>query len=159
MDTQYSQSVCLKGHQISSFITTSSENPKEFCEDCGSEVITHCPSCNKSINGYLQLDGVFGGYDVPVPSYCRNCSSPYPWTSTALESLKELINLQDELNDEEKDDFSSSLPDLISNGPKSKVAITKFNKYSSKISSGFRNFAVEIISSIASDVIVKSLTP
>ena len=77
--SQYSQQVCLNGHQLTDEYEAE-PNRSKFCEMCGEEAITRCPSCNQNIKGYQPVEGVISGCSAPVPSHCGHCGKPFPWT-------------------------------------------------------------------------------
>lgn len=153
MNTRYKQKICLNGHQISDRSPLDSET-HEFCEECGAKVIDSCPHCEEIIEGYLSIDGVFdlSSYTSPIPKYCKNCGTPYPWTETALNSLNELIELS-ELNEKDKEALKSSSADLLTENPRSKIAVLKWKT----IGKSLLNLAHDIIVDIASESVVKMM--
>ena len=56
----------------------------KFCDKCGAESITKCPSCNSDIKGYYYSPGIVSLSEMAIPSFCHNCGKSYPWTETAL---------------------------------------------------------------------------
>ncbi|WP_234121147.1 DUF2321 domain-containing protein [Clostridium hydrogenum] len=152
--------ICLNGHKITTAADDSPELKENFCSKCGAATITNCPDCNTSIRGYYEVEGVFSlGNKYKVPSYCHNCGKPYPWTKTALESAKSLIDEDENLNSDEKKQFFDTLPDLIveSPTPKTQLAAARFKRFISKAATYTADGVKDIIVNIASETIKKSL--
>lgn len=150
----FQQSVCLNGHQIS----IRNDNPNPYCSKCGAEVISSCPTCNHPIKGDYHIEGILDVtvHNIPVPSYCENCGEPFPWTKSAIDASDELIDLSD-LTQDEKDNFKSSIPDLLVETPKTSVAITKFEIYSKKVATSIADALRSILVDVASEVVIKEL--
>ena len=121
-------------------------------------MITACPACNHDIPGYTDPEGmvVIGRKHRKVLSYCVSCGAPYPWTSSTITAAKELIELSS-LSDTEKRDFSATVPDILTDTPRTKVAITKFQMYAARAGSlvvdGLRDLLVDIASEAAKKAI------
>lgn len=151
------QQICLNGHQISYGVNPETVT-NEFCSTCGKTVISECQECQSNIFGYLSEDLMYelAGGGIRVPKYCKHCSNPYPWTKKSLDAASELIALSD-LNQQEKDDFNESIPDLISDTPKTKVAMVKFKKYSVKAGAVVASSLRELLVDVASEATIKAL--
>ncbi|HJE44451.1 DUF2321 domain-containing protein [Lactobacillus sp. PFC-70] len=157
MSTQYAQSVCLNGHQKSKKVRWGL-NVTGYCEKCGAELISTCPKCGDPIPGDYDPSGngvlvLSPGSKIPVPRYCHHCGKPYPWTKSAIDSAQELIDLSDTLSNEEKESFKKSIPDILVDTPKTKLASTKFKIYAVKagtsIASGLKDILVDIAAETA----------
>ncbi|NRY58845.1 hypothetical protein DE169_004073 [Clostridium acetobutylicum] len=106
MGTYRTAQICLNGHEITTSANTSPELMENFCSKCGAATITNCPICNTPIRGSYHVEGVLSlGHEYKIPSYCHNCGKPYPWTKTALESANALIEEDENLNSDEKNNF------------------------------------------------------
>lgn len=160
MATQYAQSICLNGHQRSVQIRWGVD-VQGFCEECGSKLISKCPACDYPIPGYVDPsgDGVLVLGDKPraaIPKYCGHCGNPFPWTQAAIESAQELIDLS-ELDTDDKDKFKDSIPEIMTESPKTKVAATKFKIFATKagsmIADGLKDVLVDIVSETAKKII------
>ena len=104
--------------------------PSPHCSECGAETIRECPSCNSFIRGRHRAWRVVHPYKVPA--YCHECGEAYPWTQTALNSARELVEELDELDLEEKDKLNGSIEELVQNSPKAQVAAVRFKKLMKK---------------------------
>lgn len=159
MSTQHAQSVCLNGHQVGSSLTWGTD-ANGFCEKCGAKVISKCPNCDYPIAGYYDASGngiiFLSTGPVPIPKYCKNCGKPYPWTESAIKSAQDLISYS-ELSSDEVKDFQESIPDLLSDTPKTKLASTKFKIYAAKAGTVVAQGLRDILVDIASEAVKKSI--
>ena len=161
MSYYHTAQICLNGHVITDIFDSSPELGENFCNKCGAKTITNCPNCNASIHGDYEVEGVavIGTTMTPAPAYCYNCGEPFPWTKTALESAKALIEEDENLNPSEKQQFSETLPDLIveSPTPKTQLSIARFKKFIGRAASYTADGVRDIVTDIASETIKKSL--
>lgn len=140
--------ICLNGHCITDSFDAYPEHGQHFCDKCGAATITACPSCGANIRGDYYAPGVLivGGH-YQVPAYCYSCGKPYPWTQSAIESAVELIQEEEELDATQKEKLASSLPDIISETPKTQVAVVRFKKAMSSAgrftADALRQFAID----------------
>ena len=137
--------ICLNGHYITGYAISSPEFTKKFCTICGAKTITACPVCNTPIRG--KYSDWFGPTKNIIPNYCHNCGKPYPWTESALQSATELLALDDNLTINETQILVDALPDLLTETPKTQLAVAKFKKFLSAASQftldGVRQFAID----------------
>lgn len=118
--------ICTNGH---SFVETSSLCKKEYCIRCGAELISACPNCNNIIKEWhYQNVFVCATPKLEIPMYCRSCGNPFPWTIAALESAILAIQEDDELSELERHHLEDSLPDILSETPKTQLAIIRVKK-------------------------------
>lgn len=149
--------VCLNGHVINDSSKEYSQHNQKHCDKCGGETITNCPNCNTEIKGNYHVDGVFGSSGYYLPSFCYECGKPFPWTKSKLDAAKDLADLADELDKEEKLELSNSLDDLIKDSPKTNVAIVKFKKLITKVGKPVAEGIKDILISIATEAVKKQL--
>lgn len=160
MGKQYYQKVCLNGHQVTDHYSSPNDpNPPEFCELCGEKVIVTCPNCEQAILGDRDIDGVvfLGSSTKAVPSYCKSCGDSYPWTKTILEGAAELVSLDDDLSDQDKQLIKSAIPDLLVETPKTKVAEAKFSKGYSKASKLVKDSLYNLLVDVLSETVKKTI--
>lgn len=118
--------ICLNGH---SFIEYTPLNKEEFCESCGSQLLSKCPKCNNPIKEWHYNGVVIGAKPkFEKPFFCRSCGKPYPWTEAALEATALMIQEDDELSELERQNLEASLPDILAETPKTQVAIIRVKK-------------------------------
>lgn len=153
--------ICTSGHLVCPDISAFPEKVSDFCSDCGSPVISKCPSCQAPIRGlhYLmspeyrlvQHGSLFDGgitasnelydwhqqpdEDFKVPAYCYQCGSPYPWTLRLLESADRITDLMDELSEKQKEQLKECFPNLLSNSVESSYSALLASKLLSLTSS------------------------
>jgi hypothetical protein len=106
--------------------------------------------------GRTQQFAVSGG---SVRAYCHGCGRPYPWTAAAIEAAKALAEELQELTSADRLLLQSSIDDLVSEGPRTNVAIARVKKLIPKIgkqaAEGFRDILINILS----DAVRKQLWP
>lgn len=117
---------CTNGHTL---ITYSWINGEEYCEKCGAKMLDKCPACNAPIKEW-DYGGmaVLGTPKYERAAYCKNCGNPYPWTQLAMEVASELIGEEDAFDEAQRGKLISSLPDIITETPKTQVAVIRFKK-------------------------------
>lgn len=142
--------ICQNGHVLSSTLDFYPGFESPFCPECGSKTISFCPNCNAPIRG-IEDDRLI--YEYHKPSYCHNCGSPYPWTETALKAASLLIQYDENLDDEQKEDLASCLPDLITETPSTTLSATKLRRAFTKVgkytADGLRQFSLDFFCELA----------
>lgn len=122
--------ICTNGHIISA--NSKSSNHEEFCSKCGSKTIQECPHCNAKLRGWEQSEGMVtirsAKAVLPLPAYCYTCGKPYPWTESAIESATLLIKEEEDFSEEQKSKLIESIPDIVSETPRTNVATIRFKK-------------------------------
>lgn len=119
--------ICKNGHVKNSYFHEHSEKNSAFCPSCGSPTIHCCPNCNKDIKGH-DLSEFGYMYNYEVPAFCEYCGSPFPWTESALQNAYLLIQEEEELSEQQKDSIIKSLPDIISETPRTNLAVVRVKK-------------------------------
>ena len=128
MGLYHTAQVCLNGHIITDSADKHHELLKPYCPRCGSPTITSCPSCSAPIHGNYDCGVVVIGDEPTADAYCYNCGKPYPWTESAIQNARELIMEEDSLTDSVKNAMVESLPDIISETPKTNLATVRLKK-------------------------------
>lgn len=149
---------CLNGHQITGD-ASKGEFTENFCSRCGAETLTQCPTCKANIRGYYHdPEGMV--LSIPswdLPSYCVKCGKEFPWTATALQAAKDLTDEIEGLTDEERQKAKESFGDLISDTPKTSVAVVRTQKLLKKAGPVAGKALRDIIVSVASEAAKKAL--
>src|ERR1700722_15543237 len=102
---------CENGHQITDRARQYPEFRSKFCKKCGAATIDACPTCNTPIPGEYVSEGVISiGFTTPIPSYCTNCGTAYPWHQAAIDNLKEILR-EGDLSEQDIEAAESTLPD------------------------------------------------
>ncbi len=151
--------ICLNGHVITSGIETSPNMIKKYCPQCGAPSTTKCEYCDTGIHGYYHMDGVVNFSSYSPPSYCHNCGKPYPWTERRIEAANLLIQEDEQLSPEDKEILTSSVTDMLTESPKTQLAVTRYKKLVSKAvkvtGQGLRDLLIDVLS----ESVKKSLWP
>lgn len=146
--------ICLNGHIITEFLTSSPHRHEERCHQCGAPTITACPSCSAAIRGQEIVD-IYVEYELP--SYCHNCGAAYPWTEARLQAARELADELDDLTPDERDSLRGSLDDLVADTPRTPLAATRFKKLVAKagpvVADGFKQMLIDVVSESAKKMI------
>ena len=146
MDHYKTAQICLNGHCVTS-TAEKTQLLENFCSLCGARTITHCQSCSTPIRGHYSMDNVAIFCEYEVPSYCYNCGKPYPWTESALQAAAELLALDDNLTLDESQSLVDALPDLLTETPRTQLAVAKFKKFLSSATQftvdSVRQFAID----------------
>lgn len=118
--------ICQNGHVL---IECSRSSKEEFCEICGAKMLSQCPHCQTAIKEW-HYNGVavLGTPKYNRPLYCKSCGKAYPWTEAALEATALIIQEDTELSELERQNLEESLPDIIAETPKTKVASIRIKK-------------------------------
>lgn len=139
--------ICLNGHCVTSRADVHPECKQAFCHLCGAKTITNCPSCNAPIRGEYDCGITVIGNIYDPPSYCYQCGTPFPWTQTALETAAALIQEDDLLPPESHERLIESLPDIISETPRSRLAAMRLKGFVESatkfVADAMRQFAID----------------
>lgn len=155
MPFYHTAQVCLNGHLITESTEEFPDDMQKFCSKCGAQAVTTCPNCSASLHGYHD-DPDFISITT-VDSFCYNCGKPYPWTKSALESLQLLIEEEPSFSEDEKNKLVESVPDIISETPKTKVATSRFKRALSTAGKYTADAMKGIIVDIGTEVFKKSI--
>ena len=142
--------ICENGHIANSSARDNPARNQAHCDQCGSPTITTCPDCETEIRGKYNVPGVVGFFDYTAPAFCYQCGQPFPWTVAALRAAEDLTDEMDALSDDEKVSLKKTLPDLVRETPRARVAQTRFkklmNKAGGEAAAGIRSLLTDIVS-------------
>ena len=147
--------ICKRGHVYSKDI--SGKPLAERCEECGSQIITKCPSCETDIRGKEEIENVFVATKYKSPDFCFSCGGPFPWVSRQgrIYELQNILDIQG-LDEATRLKVSEQLEKLLD--PKieeeEETIIWKFIKNKAP---GLIEVARPIIESIVTKAILKSV--
>jgi hypothetical protein len=99
--------ICLRGHIHS--IDGTPYKSDERCPQCGEICIDRCPSCKAPIRG-----AVVYSKDYTLAFYCYKCGRAYPWMEDRLQTARGLLNHDDKLSLEDRDEFWGLLQFVMS---------------------------------------------
>lgn len=151
--------ICKNGHVITSN-TNYADFLSKFCPECSAETITICLHCKTPIRGDYEIEGVFDfSSSYKAPAYCYNCGKPFPWTESKLNSISDLLDMQNQLTEDEKQYFMSYLPIIFNETPQSEVTALKLRLLFNKLPSEIGNLTKNVIVDVVSESIKKILFP
>ena len=127
--------ICENGHVANSMAREFPASNQDHCDKCGTPTIMVCPSCQTPIRGSYHIPGALRGrgFNYNAPAFCSECGEPFPWTATALRAAMELADEFDGLTDGERGTLKKSLPELVLETPRTRVAETRFKKIMWKV--------------------------
>ena len=147
--------ICINGHSINSSSVEYPEYNQDYCSQCGKKTIQECQDCHSPIKGHLKDSLSIAKYEPP--SYCHKCGSAYPWTELMLEAAKELADELEGLNDEEIEKLKESIDDLVTESPKTELAIGRFKRIMKKVGSEGYDIMKSVLINVVSEGVRKSL--
>jgi len=146
--------ICINGHVITDSIEDRPERATPFCEQCGEKTITRCPNCDTDIRGYYH----HGGAVVLLynrPAFCYACGKPYPWTEAKLKVAHEMAEELENLSPSEKENLHQSIDDMVTDSPRTELAVTRFKRILVKVGEPAARALRELVVDIASSTAVK----
>lgn len=145
----YPAFICEKGDIIE---TSQWFCDSKYCEKCNAPVISKCKVCGTPIRGHAE--NASGAYTLPL--YCRECGNPYPWTAATLQATADILKEDDFINEEERSRLIEVLPDVISETPKTQLALVRIKKALRKLGTfaadGLRQFILDFGCELAKDL-------
>jgi len=149
--------VCMNGHLINSCVKDRPQHNKAFCRICGAKTICNCPSCEAEIQGNYHVEGVAARPTRVVPKHCHSCGSSFPWIQAKIDAATELANELEGISDGEKEMLAKSLDDIISETPRTELAVIRFKKVLSKSGGIAKESLVKIVTDFAVEAAKKML--
>ena len=142
--------ICENGHVANSSARDYPISNQDHCDKCGSRTITACPACETEIRGTHHVPDVIRLRRYRAPAFCYKCGEPFPWTATSLRAAEEMADEMDALSDDEKESLKKTLPDLVRENPRARLAETRFKKLMKKAGregvEGMRGLLTDIVS-------------
>ncbi len=162
--------VCLNGHVITTRADDMPNTRQDFCGRCGEAAIMACQDCSVRIRGLFlspmdrELERLYPSKPAaqptgPPPAYCHSCGEPYPWTQRSLEAAEELIELEEDLSPDDKQSLKNDLPDLVTDTPRTKVAVAKMKQFLQNAAPWLAEQMRELLVDVISETAKKALFP
>lgn len=148
--------VCRSGHVITAALGRSPQMAVAYCQDCGASTISACPACDEGIRGRY-APGELGLMSYRRPSYCHKCGAAYPWTQAAREAWREMAQDAEGLTEKERGKLAASIDDLITDTPRTQLAVQRLKQLAQKVGAGAWGPMKEVLVSIASEAAKKGL--
>lgn len=148
--------ICENGHVMSS----TQANSQKFCSKCGAPTISECPNCHTLLRGTYEVEGVITiGVKYQKEYYCHHCGKPYPWTQKTIDSAVEILSLDQDLNDDQREVLKNAIPDLLVETPKTSVSIARYKLFLQKAPELISNALYQVFVDVLSEAVRKSLFP
>lgn len=152
----YTMLVCENGHVLTDCLERSS-NDTPYCSKCGAKTISKCSSCGAKIRGDLRESMVLTMRMTSAPKYCPECGAPFPWTVASLDALRELAELDDDLDAADAKALVESAEAALTDSPKTKVAAMRIKKILGKAgkasAAAIRDLLVDVLAESAKRMI------
>jgi hypothetical protein len=149
--------VCLNGHVVNGSSQKYPQHNQRFCDKCGEQSISMCPSCQTPIQGEYYVPGVASLGMSAAPGFCKECGKPFPWTERKLAAAKEVADEFEELSPQDREKLKESLEDLVREGPKTEPAKLKFKNVMRKGGSGSLEIMKGIVTELVSETVRRSI--
>jgi hypothetical protein len=160
--THYPGVVCRNGHKIGIVIVVH-EPRADFCPKCGEECIANCPSCGEWIRS-LPIPVMVSEWarksdrtDWTLGDFCTACGKPYPWREARVAAANERLDLLEELYPEERDLLKQSLPDLLTETPRTEVAVLRWKKALGRVTKPGKDVLYKVFVDVAAKAISTQL--
>jgi hypothetical protein len=153
--------ICTNGHLISSATETKPHTKRDFCDKCGAETICNCPNCKKPIKGdYLgvinnenlnnndKIRELLDSLGFHIPQFCDSCGHEFPWFQKKLELVFEFVEYIDSLTFQQKNDFKSSINELIKQTSKLPMAKIELKKILSSLDKDISDNILDLMKEI-----------
>jgi len=149
--------ICINGHMINPFYSSSPQFNKNFCDKCGASTISKCNYCNTPILGRYRSHITTAVFKPS--SFCHECGKAYPWTEAKLRAAQELSDEIENLTEEERETLKKSLDDIVRDTPQTPLASTRFKKIVAKAGKVAADGLKDILVDVASEAAKKLIWP
>lgn len=137
--------ICIRGHVQQCDGTPSLV---KHCPKCGATCINACPDCGEPIRGVQRYSPTTR---YARPNFCPRCGRPYPWMAFMLRTARELLERENKLSPDERNNLLEDLQYALSD-PKAELFAVKQKLIASKLEKASmyaREFILELIAKIA----------
>jgi hypothetical protein len=159
------QQVCENGHQITDCYNIRSDRRQRFCEQCGAPTMTSCPNCNNEIDGapikvaqsFIDarsgIQRMIPAGRAEVPSYCRNCGKPYPWTKNKILTAIQILTEYGNLDKKEKETLEQDVNNIAKDVPQAELSAMRIKRIWGKCSRAGYEIIMEFASRTAARIL------
>jgi len=146
--------ICLNGHIINKYSEQCPEYNKNFCEECGEQSIIKCQNCNHKINWVSENEAIS---PFLRPSYCGECGIAFPWIKIALDSAKEILDIDNKIGSDDKEKLMKSINEITKDTSKTEINAFKIKNIAKILSKDTYSIFMKIVSSIGTELARKIL--
>jgi hypothetical protein len=155
MQGYYTAQICMSGHVILECVELMPEGREKYCSECGSPTTETCPGCSHPIRGVWR--GSISTASMATPAYCVNCGAAFPWTAEKLAVAKEFADEIPELDTAEREQLKIAIDDLVSGGPKTELAASRFKRLVAKAGKTVGDALQRVVVDVVSETVKKTL--
>ena len=153
--------VCANGHLLTGDAKEDRENVHKFCPKCGAKAIEACPNCDGIIPGDHYYEDWHGqlqqGEQIrAAPRFCGQCSAPFPWTESALEAARLLIE-ESELDAADMTALTESLPELVRDTSKTQAATVRWVRILKDAGMATKDALRDVLVNVISEAVKKGI--
>ena len=149
--------VCLHGHVVNEQVIAERDHCQMFCGTCGKATIAACRRCGAPIRGVYHVPGSYLIESMPAVAYCLGCGKPYPWTEKRVQAAKELADEIAHLKPQERELLKRSIDDLLTDTPRTHLAIARFKRLIAKAGPEAEAALREILVQVVSEAVRKAI--
>jgi hypothetical protein len=144
--------VCLEGHPTTGSTEIHPERRKKYCDKCGSETITACPTCKAPIRGDYHGNHLLNRLLHP-PGYCHSCGKPYPWTESKIQAAIQIFMEFGDLQEAEKQTIAADIQNIAKGTPASELSALRVKRIWSHAGKIAYDVLMEFASKTAAEVL------
>jgi hypothetical protein len=126
----YTAVICVNGHVLRSYQCPECPYWQDYCSECGAPAHSQCLNCQRPFAGHYRVTDE-RGYNRP--NHCYYCGVAHPWRQRELHAACDLADILDGLKPADRERLKASLEDLLSDTPRTGVAVTFFKQLSRKV--------------------------
>lgn len=141
--------ICLRGHVVHCDGTPF--RSEAYCTKCGARCIDECPQCQEPIHGM----STYGVAPYSKPHFCHKCGHAYPWMEERLRTARELLENDDKLSPEDRENVWKDLGYVMSD-PRSDLSPAKRKLIEVRLehaSKYVREFVLDLTAKIAAEML------
>jgi hypothetical protein len=151
------QQICENGHKVTGCYSIRAEERQDFCQKCGARTIIACPNCKKEIQGDRVGTDWNGNLNrlesARVPSFCRNCGEPYPWTKNKIMTAIQILTEFGNLDEKEKETIEEDIANIAKDTPQAELSARRIKRIWEKCKMAGYEIIMEFASRTAAKIL------
>jgi len=101
--------------------------------------------------------GYFVTAAFKMPYFCQDCGESYPWTQSALQAARDIVEGDEHLSVEEKAELAATLDDLVKESPRTLSAGQRFKRLAAKAGTESAGMLKQVLISVLSEAAKKTV--